>query len=34
MAPADIESMLSGPLPWMVAFENQNVRPFPLVAAQ
>jgi diguanylate cyclase (GGDEF)-like protein/PAS domain S-box-containing protein len=34
MAPGEIESLLSGPLPWMVAFENPNVRSFPIAAMQ
>lgn len=34
MAPADIEPLLSGPHPWMLAFENQTVLSFPFAAAQ
>jgi diguanylate cyclase (GGDEF)-like protein/PAS domain S-box-containing protein len=31
---SDVESLMSGPLPWMVAFENNSVASFPLAAAQ
>jgi EAL domain-containing protein (putative c-di-GMP-specific phosphodiesterase class I) len=34
MAAADIESLLSSPFPWMVAFENQTIRSFPFAAAE